>query len=171
VPPHLAHLPGLSFTCESLTTGLLPSAPLPKTYQRAFLWLTLAVAVPAAFGSRSRRPQRRLRAERRGGELLIDMAERNERHAGKAAKGLRVATPTTVPKLADLGVNKTQSSRWQATARLAADVFESKIITPAVQRAYDNLVRRRRLAADSAFASQAGAPVDAPPGGSAPLHA
>jgi hypothetical protein len=55
----------------------------------------------------------RIRAERRAGEMLIDMGERKERHAGKAAKGSRIATPTTQPKLSDLGVSKTQSSRWQ----------------------------------------------------------
>src|SRR5215831_9738818 len=60
----------------------------------------------------------RMRAERRAGEMLIEMAEREERHAGKAAKGSRVATPTTAPKLSDLGINKTQSSRWQALAAL-----------------------------------------------------
>ena len=32
-----------------------------------------------------------LRAERRAGELLKEMAERGERHAGRASKGLRQA--------------------------------------------------------------------------------
>jgi hypothetical protein len=31
-----------------------------------------------------------------------------ERHKGRAAKGSRVATPTAVPKLGDLGMDKTQ---------------------------------------------------------------
>jgi N6-adenosine-specific RNA methylase IME4 len=69
----------------------------------------------------------RLRAEIRAGELLSEMAERKERHAGKAAKGLRVATPTKEPKLADLGVTKTQSSRWQRLAALDEDEQEAKI--------------------------------------------
>jgi hypothetical protein len=41
----------------------------------------------------------RLRAQIKAGELLREMAERKERHAGKAPKGLRVATPTPQPKL------------------------------------------------------------------------
>ena len=40
------------------------------------------------------------------------MNERGQRHEGKAPKGSRVATPTSQPKLSDLGVTKTQSSRW-----------------------------------------------------------
>jgi malate synthase len=40
-----------------------------------------------------------MRAEIRAGELLAEMAARKERHAGKAAKGSRVATPTDAPKL------------------------------------------------------------------------
>jgi hypothetical protein len=59
-----------------------------------------------------------VRAEIRAGELLAEMAEKKERHAGKAAKGLRVATPTAQLKLTDLGVTKTQSSRWQQIAKL-----------------------------------------------------
>lgn len=52
-------------------------------------------------------------AEEKAGLLLAEMAERKERHAGKAPKGSRIATPTAQPKLADLGITKTQSSRWQ----------------------------------------------------------
>jgi hypothetical protein len=40
------------------------------------------------------------------------MEGRGERHSGKASKGSRAATPETTPKLSDLGISKTQSSRW-----------------------------------------------------------
>ena len=59
----------------------------------------------------------RMRAEICAGELLAQMKTCGERDQGKAAKGSRVATPTALPTLSDLGVSKTQSSRWQ---RLAA---------------------------------------------------
>jgi N6-adenosine-specific RNA methylase IME4 len=88
----------------------------------------------------------RMRAERRAGELLIEMAARRERHAGKAAKGSRVATPTDAPTLADLGISKTQSSRWQAHAALDQDDFDAKI-EAACTRNYNSMTYRFRKAA------------------------
>jgi hypothetical protein len=66
----------------------------------------------------------RMRAEVKAGELFKEMAERKERavrggtgaHRGKQ-KSLRV---TSVPKLAELGVTKSESSRWQRLASLPA---------------------------------------------------
>lgn len=67
----------------------------------------------------------RLRAERRAGELLAEMAERRERQGdGRPSKQSQVAT---VSKLSDLGVTKTQSSRWQKLAKLDEDEFEGKV--------------------------------------------
>jgi hypothetical protein len=65
----------------------------------------------------------RMRAERRAGELLRDMAERKERHSGRGhtrTVGSRAATPRTEPKLSDLGINKTQSSRTPRSSSTAA---------------------------------------------------
>jgi hypothetical protein len=64
----------------------------------------------------------RLRAERRCGELLRQMAERRERAGdGRPTKRSHGAT---VFRLADLGVSKTQSSRWQSLATLDSLAFE-----------------------------------------------
>jgi N6-adenosine-specific RNA methylase IME4 len=84
----------------------------------------------------------RMRAERRAGEILIEMAARKERAASKdtLARGREVAT-TGTPKLADLGINKTQSSRWQRLAALDSDAFEHKV-GAASKRAYDTMTRR-----------------------------
>jgi hypothetical protein len=76
----------------------------------------------------------RLRAERRAGEMLRDM-EKNKgaRASGSNQHELR-SHDATAPKLADLGLNKSQSSRWQDLAALNDDDFEDRI-THAQQKA------------------------------------
>jgi hypothetical protein len=53
----------------------------------------------------------RLRAERRAGELLSEMAKRKERDTGRGNRNPRLKSQAATPKLKDLGINKTQSSR------------------------------------------------------------
>jgi len=97
----------------------------------------------------------RMRAEIRAGELLAQMKSRGERDQGKAAKGSRVATPTALPTLSDLGVNKTQSSRWQKLAAMPPEKQEQTIhrrVQIAVAAAEDDkavisAARSERLAA------------------------
>jgi hypothetical protein len=62
----------------------------------------------------------RFRAEIRAGELLADMKANGERPAGRK-KESHVAT------LSDLGVTKTESSRWQKLAALDEETREAKI--------------------------------------------
>jgi phage N-6-adenine-methyltransferase len=69
----------------------------------------------------------RLRAERRAGELLAEMAESGERDTGKGNRNPALKSLYATPKLADLGVTKTQSSRWQQLAKLPEAVFEKKV--------------------------------------------
>lgn len=72
----------------------------------------------------------RMRAERRAGELLAEMKERGERHKGKGqSREVLQSRAATVsePKLSDLGVSKTQSSRWQKLSALDEDSFEQKL--------------------------------------------
>jgi N6-adenosine-specific RNA methylase IME4 len=64
----------------------------------------------------------RKRAERRAGEILREMAKTGERAVRKNMK----SQPAT-SKLSDLGITKTQSSRWQAAAALPDDEFEKQV--------------------------------------------
>jgi len=52
-----------------------------------------------------------LRVERKAGQLMRQMAKAHQRHSGRGDQksGSQAATPT----LADLGISRTQSSRWQ----------------------------------------------------------
>jgi N6-adenosine-specific RNA methylase IME4 len=83
----------------------------------------------------------RMRAERRAGELLIEMAERGERDSGKGNRNPILKSQAATPKLSDLGISKTQSSRWQELARISDHTFEAKV-TSASKRAYDGIARR-----------------------------
>jgi N6-adenosine-specific RNA methylase IME4 len=84
----------------------------------------------------------RMRAERRAGELLIEMGERQERDRGKGGdRKSRLRAATVIPKLADLGVSKTQSSRWQKIAALEPDRFEANLVRASTV-AYDRMTQR-----------------------------
>lgn len=68
----------------------------------------------------------RERAERRAGEVLIEMREQGER-AGQGEGEGKGRTAQPLPKLADIGITKTQSSRWQEKARMPEDKFEQHV--------------------------------------------
>ena len=67
----------------------------------------------------------KLRAERRAGEILRNM----EKHPGTVLGGNIVQPPSKLSKLEDLGINKTQSSRWQLEASIPEEEFENYIET------------------------------------------
>ena len=73
----------------------------------------------------------RLRAERRCGELLRDMAERGERHRQGDSNQYAKSQAAT---LQNLDINKSQSSRWQKLAGIDAGEFE-ELVTNAKQKA------------------------------------
>ncbi len=60
----------------------------------------------------------RIRAERRAGELLVDMQTSGERQAKERGRPTKVSSPTTLPKL---GISRDQSSKWQRLARMIDD--------------------------------------------------
>jgi hypothetical protein len=76
----------------------------------------------------------RLRAERRAGELLRDM-EKNKGAQGSGSNQHELRShDATAPKLSDLDINKSQSSRWQKLAETPDDDFE-ELVASAKQKA------------------------------------
>jgi hypothetical protein len=70
----------------------------------------------------------RLRAERRAGQLLKQMADSGERDRGHGGDRKSQSHDATV-KLDDLGISKTQSSRWQKLGEMEEDAFEARTAT------------------------------------------
>jgi N6-adenosine-specific RNA methylase IME4 len=101
----------------------------------------------------------RIRAEIRAGELLDEMAKRKERAAktGNLKKGVSRSSTVLLrgPTLDDLGVSRTQSSRWQKLAKLSKKEQEEKIEAAKrkAKSALDNTAKNTRVemrAADEA---------------------
>ncbi|MBR0733489.1 hypothetical protein JQ595_32565 [Bradyrhizobium japonicum] len=71
----------------------------------------------------------KLRAEIKAGELLAAMKARGEREANGWRSEINIATHSLIanpslPKLSDLGINRSQSSQWQ---KLAANLAQSAL--------------------------------------------
>src|SRR6266567_4041064 len=74
----------------------------------------------------------RLRAERRAGELLAGMEKAKGARGNPNGRGAKIVrspgdTAQQPPTLKELGISKSQSSRWQQLADLPEPVFESYI--------------------------------------------
>lgn len=67
----------------------------------------------------------KLRAERRAGELLVQTRETGERAA--SGVDVRYAQESKPATLADLGISRDQSSRWQSIASIPEPEFEGAI--------------------------------------------
>ncbi len=65
----------------------------------------------------------RIRAERRTGELLIEMKDNGQRDAG--GRGRIESRDTT--QLKDFGISRNQSSKWQQLAAVPAEDFERAV--------------------------------------------
>ena len=67
----------------------------------------------------------KLRAERRGGEMLREMEMNKGNRYGPPVMGV----PDETPKLADMDINYNQSSRWQLEAALPEEKLDEYIAT------------------------------------------
>ena len=97
----------------------------------------------------------KLRAERRAGELLTEMAERQERHG----RGQEMSSPDDIkpPTLADLGITRDQSSDWQKLARMPPDRFEDylqDVIHPARRYRRDDPTEESTMTVVPGFAEE-----------------
>jgi hypothetical protein len=81
-----------------------------------------------------KRAEIRLRAERRAGQLLRQMEKAKgtrSQLSGRNGSGGRVVRPPEDERtLADLGISKTQSSRWQKLAEVPEGEFEAVLASP-----------------------------------------
>lgn len=74
----------------------------------------------------------RLRAERKAGELLREMEKAKGARGNPGGRGAPVVRShgETAQTLSNLGISKTQSSRWQQLAAIPEDVFEAALAAP-----------------------------------------
>jgi hypothetical protein len=86
----------------------------------------------------------RLRAERRAGELLKDMADTGQRAtAGEPVKQQMSRGTTSAPTLTDLGISRDQSSRWQKLANVPAREFEAALADPVDMPTTGGILRKQ----------------------------
>lgn len=94
----------------------------------------------------------RLRAERRTGELLAELARATPGQAGKAGGHAKASTPNDADRqpspysraLADTGISTQTASRYQALASVSAADFESALRDPVVKPSTAALIQKAR---------------------------
>ena len=91
----------------------------------------------------------KLRAQRKAGELLTEMEKRGGGDAIRTKTRSQDVTKLP-PTLADLGIEKMQSHRWQKVASLPVDVFEKEIAETKAAQQELTTSRILRLAKDVA---------------------
>lgn len=95
----------------------------------------------------------RLRAERRAGELLIEMANKGERADNRGSN--REVSEIPIPRLPDLNITGHESSEWQQLARIPEPEFEKALAEPGVKRTYKLVAAHRPKRATSAMSKPA----------------
>ncbi len=86
----------------------------------------------------------RIRAERKAGELLRDMKQNGQRHKQGGDRKSKSGSATL--KVAELGVTRDQSSKWQQLAAIPAEEFEAELSKPGPAPSTEGLINSRVLA-------------------------
>jgi hypothetical protein len=83
----------------------------------------------------------RVRAEIRAGELLIEMEKAGVRETGRPPKGTKVGTPTSLVKLSDLGITRTESTKWRRLARVPKPKLEAALADKTIVPSAGKIIR------------------------------
>jgi hypothetical protein len=67
----------------------------------------------------------RIRAETRAGELLIEMKKAGILEPARAQKGVKIGTPSLRIKRIDIGITRTESTKWQRLAKIPKPKLEA----------------------------------------------
>lgn len=113
----------LSLSVQREAERLLAIAESPAAVRDIETLAAAAKRYAKSLEERNFAAEMQLRAGRRGGQMLIEMAEKGTRATGKATHN----KPLGVPNLAQLGIEPMRSSRWQWLARLSETRFEGYI--------------------------------------------
>lgn len=112
----------MSLSVEPARRALM-EARTPKAIKDVETLAAAAKRYAESLEDRNYAAEVQLRAGRKGGQLLIEMAERGER----AKNGNLQKSESPPVTLADLGIEPMRSSRWQALARMPESRFEAYI--------------------------------------------
>jgi len=118
-------LPALIESARRALDGAVSLDEVKYIRDRAEALRIFAKSIGAATEASNRCAEVKLRAERRMGE---ELAKVEKQGPGEHWQEKRSHGATAIPaRLADLGISKSQSSRWQAVASIPAPAFESFI--------------------------------------------
>ena len=107
--------------------------------------LALEAYSAQAKNSEAERKACEIRAERRAGELLKEMAKTGERQISGDS---RPGRPSESPTLSDLGISKDQSSKWQALAQVPDKDFEAALCEPDKKPSTKGILDKRPMAGE-----------------------
>jgi hypothetical protein len=83
----------------------------------------------------------RVRAEIRAGELLAEMKRLGFRETGRPPKGTKIGAPTSRVKLSDMGITRTESTKWQRLAKIPKPQIERLLADKTIVHSAHSIIR------------------------------
>jgi hypothetical protein len=83
----------------------------------------------------------RVRAEIRAGELLAEMKRLGFRETGRPPKGTKIGAPTSRVKLSDMGITRTESTKWQRLAKIPKPQVERLLADKSIVHSAHSIIR------------------------------